>query len=49
MNELSKLKVFRTGDKWILNEVSKKQRELLNKLRVDDPTTHDVNNIDTKS
>jgi transposase len=37
INELAKLKITRIGETWRLNEVSKKQRELLQALGVDHP------------
>lgn len=49
MNELSKLKASKMGDKWILNEVSRKQRTLLENLGVDVPTTADLKILVTKS
>ena len=48
MNELSKLKASKMGDRWILNEVSKKQRLLLRDLGVDVPTTEDLKTLVTK-
>ena len=49
MNELSKLKASKMGDRWILNEVSKKQRLLFEGLGVDVPTTADLEALVTKS
>jgi len=49
MNELSKLKASRMGDRWILNEVSRKQRLLFQDLGVDVPTTADLGSLVTKS
>lgn len=49
INELSKLKASKMGNKWVLNEVSKKQRELLQRLGVEVPTTESLQNLVTKS
>jgi len=49
MNELGKLKVTLIGKKWILNEVSKKQRTILEALRVAVPTTESMNALVTKN
>jgi len=49
MNELSKLKASKMGNRWILNEVSKKQRLLFEALGVDVPTTADLKSLVTKS
>ena len=37
INEMTKLKITRIGQTWRLNEVTKKQRELLKALHVDHP------------
>ena len=49
INELSKLKVSEMGGKLILNEVTKKQRDLYTSLKVDVPTTESVRSLVTKS
>jgi transposase len=49
INELSKLKVSRMGSKLVLNEVTKKQRDLFVSLKVDVPTTESVRSLVTKS
>jgi len=49
INELSKLKVSRMGSKLVLNEVTRKQRDLFASLKVDVPTTESVRSLVTKS
>lgn len=49
INILSKLKASKMGGKWILNEVSKKQRELFESLGIEVPTTSGLQALVTKS
>lgn len=42
INELSKLKVSRFGNEWVLNDVSEKQKEILNALSIPVPTNESV-------
>jgi len=44
-NELRKLKASKIGDHWILNEVTKKQRDIIEALGFDEPTTADVRRL----
>jgi len=44
-NELRKLKVSMVGGHWILNEVTKKQRETIEALGFEEPTTADVRRL----
>jgi transposase len=49
INELSKLKVSMMGDRWVLNEVTKKQRELFTELDIPVPDTAAVRRLVTRN
>ena len=48
-NELSKLKVTKIGDKWLLNEVSRKQRTIFESLAIEVPTTDSLQSLVIKN
>jgi len=48
-NELNKLKATKIGDKWVLNEVSKKQRTMYEALGLKVPTTDSLQSLVTNS
>ena len=49
LNELGKLKATKIGNRWILNEVSKRQRTIYEALGIDVPTTDSLQSLVTNS